>query len=540
MISTHPEYLSSAWSKYRHIKDGGDAFIDAYLVKFSDRESNDNFLERKQITPIPGFASAAIIDVRNSIYQRMSDITRLGGSDSYREAVLGKNNGIDLTSATMNHFIGAQVLPELLFLGKVGVYIDMPELVETTVSETKNIHPYVYIYTAEEIVNWVYTQTDNGIEFEKLLLEEVYTEYDELGLPKGTATRYRYLKKEGNVVTVQYLDNQGAAIETEPERQLGIDTIPFVLLELDKSLLKDIANHQIALMNLESSDISYALKSNFPFYTEQYSGKFQSGHLKGAEEGDPTEIELGNIQGRRYTIGMDRPEFISPPSEPLLASMAKQTQLKEDIRALINLALSSIRPKFASAEAKQFDERGLESGLSFLGLILELGEQQIANIYHKYEGDLEITTINYPERWGLKTDIQRIEEAKRLDELSALVPSKTFQKANAKEKVRILMSAKSTSEELQQMLAEIDAANYMTGDAETIHGDIEKGIVSLETAALARGYAADEPKKAEEDHAKRLKRIQDSQEPVAAPDKIVNPDATRAQKEQSQDPDKKE
>jgi hypothetical protein len=34
--------------------------------------------------------------------------------------------------------------------------------------------------------------------------------------------------------------------------------------------MEDIADYQIALMNLESSDINYMLKSNFPFYVEQY------------------------------------------------------------------------------------------------------------------------------------------------------------------------------------------------------------------------------------------------------------------------------
>ena len=34
-------------------------------------------------------------------------------------------------------------------------------------------------------------------------------------------------------------------------------------------MIKDVVNHQIALLNLGSSDVNYALKSNFPFYIEQ-------------------------------------------------------------------------------------------------------------------------------------------------------------------------------------------------------------------------------------------------------------------------------
>ncbi len=537
MSLLHPDFLSSEWLKYRYIKDGGDAFIEQYLVKFSNRESDADFLARKQITPIPGFANAALVDIRNSIYQRMCDITRKGGLDSYLAAVRGENGGIDLTSATMNHFIGKEVLPELLFLGKVGVYVDMPEIGDATRSDTENIHPYVYIYKAEEITNWSYTQTSQGIEFSRLLLEESYIEYDDLDLPKEYKTRYRFLKNENGIVTVQYLDEAGNLIDDEPVTTLGINKIPFVLFELDRSLLKDVANHQITLLNLESSDASYILKAGYPFYTEQH-GNIVSKHLKSDEDGEPNEIDVGSIQGRKYAKGMERPGFINPSSEPIVASMAKQKELKEDIRALINLALSSIRPKFASAEAKQFDERGLESGLSFLGLVLELGEQQIANIYHEYEDAPDVTTVNYPERYGLKTDAERMKEAEKLNELVAIVPSETYRKITAKEIVRILLGTKSTNEELDKMFNEIDKAAFPNGTPEDIHADIESGLLSLETAAVARGYNKDEPKKAEDDHAKRLIRIQAAQTHDTNSDTIVNPDAARAEKESSQDPDK--
>jgi hypothetical protein len=542
MISIHPEFLTDEWIKYRYIKEGGDDFINRYLIKFSTREDTDEFNNRLLIAPVPGFANAALIDVRNAIYQRMCDITRKGGSKSYQQTIAGMHGGIDLKGASMNNFIGSQVLTELLFMGKVGVYVDMPEIGDVTKKETEKLHPYAYIYTAEEIKNWDYEQDETGIHFTKLLLEETYTEYDDLGLPKTVARRYRYLYKEDGVVYVKYIDAKGQMIAEEGVVQLNIPEIPFVLFELDRSLLKDVANHQIALLNLESSDLSYALKSNFPFYVEQYSGKFQSSHLKtDPEDNEDDEIEVGNVTGRRYAVGMDQPAFIHPSAEPITASMEKQKQLKEDIRSLINLALSSIRPKFASAEAKQFDERGLESGLSFLGLVLELGEQQIAALYHMYENDNEITTVNYPETYGLKTNLQRMEEAERVHKLSSAVPSAKYQEEMSKEVVRILLSSKVSVDEMATMLTEIEETPYTTSDAEVIHGDVEQGLVSLETAAVARGYNSDEPKKAEADHAARLERIKAAQTSAVIPDENPNPAKSgKAEKEASQNPDLKE
>jgi len=549
--SLHPNYnaLSNDWSKYRFTMDGGDAYIEEYMVRFSERESDPDFRDRKSISPIPGFATAALIDVKNAIFQRMDDIRRIDGSVSYQEVMDGLRGGVDLAYSTMNHFIGREVLPELIFLGKVGVYVDMPILPNNqTKIDANKVHPYLYVFKAEQIRNWVYTPGKEGLEFDKLLLQETHENFDEDGLPETTESiRYRFLERTENGVTVKFFDAEDNQINMagEPTKEvitLNTDKIPFVLMELERSMLTDIANHQIALLNLESADVNYSLKASFTFYTEQTSGRFGSTHLKGNEDSPDTEgaeIEVGSIQGRRYAKGLDRPGFIHPSSEPLEASMSKQKNLKDDIRALVNLALSAIRPKFSSAESKQYDERGLESGLSFLGLILEQAERQIAKIYSDYESDDKIATIHYPERYSLKTDTEKLKEASAYAEQMATVPSNTFQKAVAKEISTTLLSSKVSSEELQTIMDEIDDADWLSSDAESIHADIERGLLSLKTGAIARGYKEDEPAKAAVDHAKRIERIKAAQRTSDArgnPDESDSPgEDARGEKEITQD-----
>ena len=96
-------------------------------------------------------------------------------------------------------------------------------------------------------------------------------------LPYEVTTRYRYLWTErGRVTSIcQFYQQDGeqdlpptAPIRRARRSILPITRIPFVMLELYDSLLADVADYQIALMNLSSSDIAYALKSNFPFYTQ--------------------------------------------------------------------------------------------------------------------------------------------------------------------------------------------------------------------------------------------------------------------------------
>ncbi|MEE9548676.1 MAG: hypothetical protein V3V68_04910 [Nitrosomonadaceae bacterium] len=549
--SVHPNYdaLSADWDKYRLTMDGGDPYIEAYMVRFSERENDTDFQARKNISPIPGFATAALIDVKNAIFQRMDDIRRLNGSTSYQEVMAGLRGGVDLACSTMNHFIGREVLPELIFFGKIGIYIDMPVLSENqTKSDVAKVHPYLYIFKAEQIRNWVFTPGKEGLEFDKLLLEETHENFDENGLPETTESiRYRFLERTENGVTVKFFDVEDNQINMagEPTKDfilLDTDKIPFVLMQLERSMLTDIANHQIALLNMESSDVNYSLKASFAFYTEQYSGRFNTSHLKGNEDSPDTEgaeIEVGAIQGRRYEKGMDRPGFINPSSEPLEASMNKQKNLKDDIRALVNLALSAIRPKFSSAESKQYDERGLESGLSFLGLILEQAERQIAQIYSAYENSDKIATVHYPERYSLKTDTEKLKEASAYAEQMATVPSNTFQKAVAKEISTTLLSSKVSSDELQTIMDEIDDAQWLSSDAESIHADIERGLLSLETGAVARGYEKDEPAKAAIDHAERIERIKAAQSTPDArgnPDESDNPgEGSRNEKEITQD-----
>jgi len=509
----HPEYWANIhyWTKFRYVWVGGEEFREQYLKKYSVRESQEDFNLRKPITPIPSFASAAVTDIKNAIFQRMSDIVRSGGSEDYQKVIGGELGGVDLRGSTINYFIGNEVLSELLFIGKVGVYVDMQQLTGyESLAETQYTHPYFYVYKAEDIINWRLSKMGDYHEFDLLLLKERILNYTDEGLPDQSVEAYRLLTRTPEGVLVQFLDVNG--VETS-RIQLNIPKIPFVIFELNQSLLQNIADHQIALLNLESSDIAYTLKSNFPFYVEQQT-KMTSPHLKSEESTDKSEneIEVGGTVGRRYPIGADAPSFINPSSEPLSISMQKQDKLKEDIRSLVQLALSTIQPRFASAESKQLDERGLESGLSFIGLILEHGERQLAVYFEKYLNHTDDpAVISYPERYSLKSDSERIKEANDLYSLALKIPSTTAQKEVAKIAAKKILETKVQRSILDKILQQIDDAKYITSDPELLYKDIETGLVSTGTASQARGYPEAESEKAEQDHLRRVIRIQQAQ-----------------------------
>ena len=402
------------------------------------------------MTPIPTYARVAINDVRNAIFQRMRDITRRGGSAAYQQAVNGLNLGVDLRGNTMNGFLGIKVLTELLIMGRVGVYVDSPLVPgNATLADVKNYRPYLYFYPIEDILSWTCAKPDEPSTFQALLLRDVVLNFDQRTyLPTTTVERFRmlWIDRDTGKVNLQFLDTAGNPVDREGNPagavELELSRIPFVLLDIGDSMIKDVVNHQIALLNLVSSDVNYALKSNFPFYVEQKDQRAGGQHLKqgvnedgtastGGQAGADTDIKVGATQGRTYDKGMNAPAFINPSSEPLKASMDLQGKLEDDIRKLIHLAVAETANR-ATAESKAMDNQGLEAGLSYIGLVLEAAERQIAEFWAAYEertpSQRNVATVKYPDRYSLKTDSDRIGEAEDLVKLMYAVPG---QKVNA-------------------------------------------------------------------------------------------------------------
>ncbi len=542
----HPNYLynSAEWLEWRYTYAAGDDFVTKYLKQFSTRESTPDFQIRKAITPIPAFAKAAINDIRNAIYQRMHDVTRRGGSTNYQRAVEGSQGGVNLDGTGMNAFLGFEVLTELLVMGRVGVYVDSPEFSGNTLADTEDVRPYLYMYPIEDILSWNLTKTNQRSEFKALLLRDRVIDYNapisthmgtQIELPSGELERYRmiWIDDETGKVNIQFynLDSKPINPQTNVTTntgpiQLNLTRIPFVMMDIGDSLLKDVCKHQIALLNLCSSDVAYALKSNFPFYTEQADLRGVGSHLKigqnadntaseGGQGGLETETTVGATHGRLYDMKADRPGFINPSSEPLEASLKLQEKLEDGIRKLVNLAVSNKTGRPISGESKEMDNQGLEAGLSFIGLILETSERKIADYWASYElGDRakNIALISYPARYSLKKDSERIDEATKLSELMTTIPGRKVKRELAQVIVGILLAGKVGVDELEEINKEIKTSNYTTSDPDIIIKSFEAGLVSEKTSSMALGFDSGEHLKAREDHASRIARIKVAQE----------------------------
>lgn len=512
-FNNHPYYDESIeqWIKYRCAYEGGQNFINKYTKKFSKRETQTEFNARLESTYCPAHAKVAVNEIKDAISERLVDVERIDGPASYQAAIVGKKGGVDKQNSNMNGFITEEVLPELLSMGAVGVYIDRPVIpARASRADVKDIVPYLYTYTVENILNWKY---DDNMQLEKLLLKDcVYTEDDSSGMPNGVEDRYRLLGTTSKGVEVTIYNNEGAEIKKD---LLKLKNIPFSLFKIKQALMTDIANYQIALLNLGSSDLSYAIRSNFPFYTEQFDPRdFATDLLKssGGEKDDGTSsdsneahdknIQIGISQGRRYAKGLDAPAFINPSSEPLEVSMKKQNELQAEIRQLVRLNVTSL--------TITDDNRSVESGMSCIGLELEKGERVIGKIWAEYTEEEE-PLVKYPRNYTLKTEEERRKEASEIQEQVSKTPSLTLQKILTKQVANILADHRVSKEIMEKIEKEIEDAEVIITDPEVIRADHESGLLGTELASKLRGYPEGEVEKAKKDHVERLARIAEAQ-----------------------------
>jgi hypothetical protein len=557
----HPQYSHDElyWDEWRECYDGGPLYVEHNLKAF-DRESSVDFENRKFYTPIETPAAGAINDIRNSIFQRLRDVIRRDGSDAYIKAAAGEHGGVDNKGSSMQSFIGIDVLTELLIMGRVGIYIDMPRLYGESMADVGDARPYMYKYDVEDILSWAPRKPEEPGDFSAVLLRDRGVSYNQSlpwggSLPNGEFTRFRYMwvNETTGLVNMKLYNQDEVPVDLDGSPmiedgreiyELGLTRIPFIMPTIGNSLLKNVYKHQVALLNLGSSDVAYALKANFPFLVEQSDSRGVGSHLKRkvAEDGTTVttenddqgrEIKAGTVHGRTYPMKANQPAFIHPSPEPLMASMKLQEKIEDSIRKNVNLAVQNKAGQRAiSAEAMKLSDQGLEAGLSYIGLVLEGTERKAAHYWAAYENRDEskrqIAVIKYPDRYSLKDDGDRIKEAQELSSLMYAVPGQTVKRELSKNIVTVLLSHKIDTDQLSAIFDEIDTAEYTTSDPETIIRAHEAGIVGDETASKAIGFDEDEYIQAREDHVSRATRVLEAQAEVGLKAKIAEAQAAAA------------
>jgi hypothetical protein len=430
----------------------------------------------------------------------------------------------------MDAFIGKDILTELLVMGRVGCYVDALAPSGPTLAD-QSYPPFLTYYRIEDILSYSYAPRGMGGEFQSVLLRDWNATINgEMGsgivLPNGSQEQYRLIwKDEQGVVRFRLYDGKGE-IRRRPDSDAdgsvatNLKRVPFVLFDIGDSLMKDVASYQKSLLNLSSNDVYYAIKSNSPFLTIQRDAFASGDHLKKADTADGASgnsEDVGAGKGRYYGVNEDRPGFIAPPTDPLKTSMQLQERLEDSIRTLINLAIQSkAGSRTESAESKRIGQGGLEAGLSFIGLELEAGEKLVADIWAEYENvrNPQPATIHYPDRYTLKSDADRLEEAEMQIKLIEKLPTQELKRTVSKGIVDTLLGGRLPQDQLDAINRRVDANDYILTDPKMILEAHKAGLVDDKTAADALGFNADKViEQAKEDRAERIALTLEAQTP---------------------------
>lgn len=557
LSARHPSHTADLpyWTKWRRVAEGGDAFVDEYLAKLPNESATDHF-KRKLQTPSVSYVKMCIAEIIAAFMVRMPGVTRSGGDKSFIEACAGKNGGIDGFGSTMNRFISEEVLRELLTVKRVGIYVDRAVLPsDISITEAKQLPPYCYVVRTEDILAW--TTIPGSLTPSNLLLREsipVYAPGSDFIISYTSGYRHMY-KVADTLVAVDRYDKDGNKLYSS---MLDLPRLPFILLEVSGPAVQDAAGAQIALLNLESSSVTFAIETNLTVYTEQGDMTTMLAALRrsaprdavdedgdyGDEDediaggdGDVQTIRLGRNRGRRYLRESERPGFVEPDNSNLQRAVSLASSLKEDIRRMMMLAVANVTAKaITSATALIQGQVTANNGLATLGALFESAERTMALIWAEFQQETG-SDIIYPSDFQILTDEERRTAIKELADLRDTVPSKQFQIEVTSKIARLLLSPTVTAETLQIILDEIKKAPALMSRVDDIVQTVEASIMPREYAAQCLCLPADAAKKANLEHAERLRRISASQEAGNARGNTDGADTADDEKELSQDPD---
>ncbi len=515
----HPSYSVQRYKNYRNVLLESDEYIDTYLEKFSSRERPEKFAVRKRLTYNPARVKMLLTEIANMISSRLCDVKRYHVNGLLAQVISGQAKGVDLKSNSLNMFLDLEIIPELLAMGRVGIYVDRDSFVGLTKRDGNKNIPYLIPFRAEDIISW---RLENGV-YVSLLLRVNTEKIDPVtSLTTGYEGKYYLFNATEKGVVVRVFNEESNKFDSYAV--LDIPQIPFYMFEIKHSVLEDVYRHQIALLNLASSDLSYALNSNFTFYVEQVDFRTQFMFTKsvpdpqtqGLNEGvsgdgytkysSSCDVEAGPTDGRLYGKGLERPGFIHPSSEPLEASMSKQAAICAEIKELMFFNIQNLASN-ASEDSKEYTDRGFEAGLTLISEKLCQGEYFIDAAYSMYEGTKTKIVVTYPKLIVEKALEKRLDIAERIIALSTKIQSMTYIRAMLKEAARLSVNVDTDIKELQRINSEIDNVNVIITEHEDLISDLEAGLVGVEFASKLRGYPEGQVEQAKKDHAERAARI---------------------------------
>ena len=444
--------------KWEWCFEGGINFRRQFLRR-AFRESQQRYIWRRDkmsATNVP--AKAAILEIANQVASRLYDMRIKTDSLTIPTVWKGHEGGVDGLGSPIEAFIREQVLPELLVMGCAYVQGFGPTNVQTR-WEAQGKHP-------------------------RFSLIRRITQYE----PDVRCVAKNAPSHESPFYNVELIDEK----------------LPVVVFTIGRSIMEDIADAQIQYANIESVIDAAVMDASIPFYTEKTRPELALKVERNKEL--PAEVTDQGMGGRTYTD--ERPGFIEQPMSAVKEGRERLKEIEARIRASAQLAIANLGA--ASVEARREESRAADAGLSFIGMAIAAGVQEMATLYKYIAGETGRTSVTFPRTFYTLTPKERNEEAKNKVELASKVPSNTLRQEMMIDVARLVVGDKLPSDVLETIENEVRAAPVTVWDMK----HVAEGILAPEDAARACGYPEDTVERATDYRVKKLAAIVEAQNAV--------------------------
>lgn len=224
-VEKHPEYnkMQRKWARVRDCLEGEEqvkAKGTLYLPRptgMNEREY-ESYVQRASFFPA---TSATLSSLKGIITRVQPIIEHPPGLEDFLEEM----NGWAGEEGTP--FFVSKISEELLSMGRVGILLDP--------NNQPNKPPYVAIYAAEDILDWVVEKTENGFALTYVLLQEMQRDtivYIALKIESNKYVYEKFIEKKdkNNETKLEIIESNVVTV-----RGKSLDYIPFILKDTNKN-----------------------------------------------------------------------------------------------------------------------------------------------------------------------------------------------------------------------------------------------------------------------------------------------------------------
>ena len=454
LVDKHPDYDMKVNDWNFHVRSylGGQDYENGYFLNRYILETEEEYMKRAEFTPLDNHCRN-VVQIYSSFLFRVPPTRNFGSltGDPQLEAFM---MDADFDGRNYNNLIREAQVNASVY-GTCWLIVDKPQSNAKTRAEELNqdIRPYISIYTPENITNWEYTRGSNGRYYlTSLTVVEEMVGKDAVVKVWSMEDITTYKIED---FTLDYATKKPIKIDEQPN---ALGKIPAVCLYNQRTSKRGIGISDL-------SDVAELQKSIYNDYSEIEQLIRLSNH--------PSLVKTPNVEASAGAGSIiEMPEDMAPelkpyiiqPSSQSLESIMKTIQTKVDaINRISHMgAVRSTKTQITSGVALRTEFELLNSLLSSKADYLQNAEEQIFDLYAKWQGTSFDGEIIYPDSFNVRdyaSDLQFLQQAK-----ASGVQSDTFSKEIDKQIARAVID---DDEKIADIDGEIEAKTRPIGQFST-------------------------------------------------------------------------